>query len=58
MHQHQKHAQRFCTQNLQLACKLWLFACGARVSEDAEAGAEAVTLLDKSANPNVTLRLL
>lgn len=58
MCQHQKRAQRFCRQNLRLACKLWLLAHGDHVSENAEAGAEAVTLPDKSANPNVTLRLL
>lgn len=45
-------------QNLQLAHQLWLLARGDRVSETAEAGAEAITLPDKSANPGVTLRLL
>lgn len=47
MHQHQKYTWRFCRQNLCLAHKLWLLAYGDGVSGSAEAGAEAVTLLDK-----------
>ena len=53
-----KRAQRFWRPNLRLACKLWLLARGDRVSENAGAGAEAITLPDKSAVPSVTLRLL
>lgn len=58
MCQHQKRTQRFCRQNLRLAPKLWLLARGDHVPENAEAGAEAAALLDNSANPSVTLRLL